>query len=310
MHFSLKQLQHLVLLADERHFARASDRAALSQSAFSRSIQALENALDVQLFDRDLKQVRPTAVGERLIERARALLADGQDLAREVALLRSGELGNVAVGAGALAGAALLPEPLAMLRQAHPAVRVDVEVVESNALLEKLLAAGLDFFVGEHGELPRHEDIRIESLGRLTLGFYCSAHHPLASRELISLADLDSYRVASVHIPQPLQLDLARRLGIQKVPELSLQCGGLSLLRDYVLSSDAVLLGADRPFRLELQQGLLVPLHIRELAKPGEANMSAWRVEMGLVYLASRTPTPSSRILMDLIRDQACQQLT
>ena len=32
---NLRQLQHAVLLADERHFARAAERAFLSQPAFN-----------------------------------------------------------------------------------------------------------------------------------------------------------------------------------------------------------------------------------------------------------------------------------
>ena len=60
---NLRQLQHLLLLADELHFARASERAFLSQSAFSRSIQALEESVGLRLFDRDLRLVRPTPSG-------------------------------------------------------------------------------------------------------------------------------------------------------------------------------------------------------------------------------------------------------
>ena len=41
----LKHLSHLVALDDERHFARAAQRVHLSQPAFSRSIQAAEQAL-------------------------------------------------------------------------------------------------------------------------------------------------------------------------------------------------------------------------------------------------------------------------
>jgi DNA-binding transcriptional LysR family regulator len=47
----LRHLEHLVLLADELHFARAAERACLSQSAFSRSIQALEDTLGLRLVD-------------------------------------------------------------------------------------------------------------------------------------------------------------------------------------------------------------------------------------------------------------------
>jgi DNA-binding transcriptional LysR family regulator len=309
MHFSLKQLQHLVLLADERHFARAADRAALSQSAFSRSIQALEGGLRMRLFDRDVKNVRPTPVGERVIERARALLASTGDLARELSLLQSGDLGDVVVGAGALAGATILPGPLVRLRRTHPGVRVDVDVIESSAMLDKLLRAGLDFFVGEYTKLPRNDELRVEPLGRLQVRFYCRAAHPLAAQATASLDDLSRYRLASVHIPDEVLRTLLARLGIGRraTPELSLQCGNLSILRDYVLGTDAILLASERPIKVELEQGLLVPLSVRELAR-SEAG-AATVADLGLVYLAGRTPTPAGWLLMDMIRDEARTRL-
>lgn len=305
MHFSLKQLQHLVLLADERHFARAADRAALSQSAFSRSIQMLEGGLGMRLFDRDVKNVRPTPVGERVIERARALLASTRDLTRELTLLQSGDLGDIALGAGALAGATILPDPLVRLRRTHPDVRVDVDVIESSLLLDKLLRAGLDFFVGEYSELAQHEDLRVEPLGRLQVRFFCRAAHPLAAQAAVGLDELSRYRLASVHIPDGVLRTLLARLGIGRraMPELSLECGNLTILRDYVLGTDTILLASERPIKVELERGVLVPLSVRELAR-SEAG-AAGVADLGLVYLAGRTPTPAGQLLMDMIRDEA-----
>lgn len=310
MHFSLKQLQHLVLLADERHFARAAERAALSQSAFSRSIQMLESGVGMRLFDRDLKHVRPTQVGQRVVDRARALLAGTGDLKRELTLLRSGDLGDITLGAGALAGAAVLPGPLARLRQAHPGVLVDVEVIESNVLLDKLLRAGMDFFVGEYSEVPRHDDIHIEVLGRLDASFFCRVGHPLAARETVSLDELAGYRLASVHIPEPVLRTLVKRLtaGAGTMPELSLQCGSLTILRDYALGSDVVLLGAEGPFRVEVQQGLLVPLRV--LGFDGDEAGAVVSADLGLLSLAGRTPTPAGQLLMNMIRDETRMALS
>jgi DNA-binding transcriptional LysR family regulator len=305
MHFSIKQLQHLVLLADECHFARAADRAALSQSAFSRSIQQLESALGVRLFDRNAKHVQPTVVGNRAVERARALLASAGDLSRELSLLQAGELGDIKLGAGALAGATALPGPLVRLRRAHPEVRVDVEVIESNALLDKLLRAGLDFFVGEYGEVPRHDDLRFESLGFMHLNFFCRSGHPLLAQDTVTVGDLSRYRLASVHIPAHIMRTLTPRManGESKMPELSLQSGNPNILRDYVLGTDAVLLATERPFQLEVMQGLLVPLAVS--GYPLDEHGAVMSAEMGLIGLTGRTPTPAGETLMDLIREEA-----
>lgn len=305
MPFSIKQLQHLVLLADECHFARAADRAALSQSAFSRSIQQLETDLGMRLFDRNAKQVQPTPVGRRAVERARALLASAGDLSRELRLLEAGELGDIKMGAGALAGATALPGPLVRLRRAHPGVRVNVNVIESNTLLDQLLRAGLDFFVGECSEVPRHEDLRFEPLGFMHLGLYCRADHPLLAQASVRVDDLCAHRLASVHIPGFMLRRLTSRLSTRQgeFPELSLQSGNPNILRDYVLGTDAVLLSSERPFQLEIRQGLLVPLVVDGC--PLDEHAAVLSAEMGLIHLAGRTLTPAGHMLMDLIRDEA-----
>jgi DNA-binding transcriptional LysR family regulator len=242
-------------------------------------------------------------VGERVVARARALLASAGDLTRELTLLRSGDLGDITLGAGALAGATVLPGPLVRLRLAHPGVRVDVEVIESNVLLDKLLRAGLDFFVGEHSEVPRHPDLRFESLGRMHVRFFCRAGHPLATRGPVGLGELSACRVASVHIPEAIMRALVARMriGPSAMPELSLQSGNLSILRDYVLGTDAVLLTSERPFQVEIEQGLLVPLPVREFQRDKDGPVVS--ADLGLVHLTGRTPTPAGQLLMDMIRE-------
>ncbi|MDU6242967.1 MAG: LysR family transcriptional regulator, partial [Bradyrhizobium sp.] len=64
---TLRQLQQLVFLADERHFAKAAKRANVTQSALSRSLQTLEDAVGMRLFDRSSRSVEITPVGERLV---------------------------------------------------------------------------------------------------------------------------------------------------------------------------------------------------------------------------------------------------
>jgi DNA-binding transcriptional LysR family regulator len=186
------------------------------------------------------------------------------------------------------------------LRRAHPGVRVDVDVIESNALLDKLLRAGLDFFVGEYSEVPRHEDLRFEPLGRMYVRFFCRAGHPLSMRDVVDLDELSAYRLASVHIPAAIMQALVA--GRRTMPELSLQSGNLSILRDYVLGTDAVLLASERPFQVEIEQRLLVPLRVREFLR--DQHGAAASADLGLVYLAGRTPTPAGQLLMDMIREE------
>ena len=84
---------------------------------------------------------------------------------------------------------------------------------------------------------------------------------------------------------------------------MSLQSGNPNILRDYVLGTDAVLLATERPFQLEVRRKLLVPLQVRGYSLDDHG--AALSVEMGLVCLTGRTPTPAGQALMDLIREEA-----
>ncbi|EZO98366.1 hypothetical protein V554_02084 [Pseudomonas aeruginosa BWH053] len=59
MHIDLRQLRHFIALHEHRSFVAAALAVNLSQSAFSRSIQALEHSAGCRLVDRAAKDLRP-----------------------------------------------------------------------------------------------------------------------------------------------------------------------------------------------------------------------------------------------------------
>jgi DNA-binding transcriptional LysR family regulator len=71
----LRLLRHFVAVAEELHFTRAAARLFLAQQALSRDITRLERQLGLRLFTRTTRKVALTPDGERLLVRARALLA-------------------------------------------------------------------------------------------------------------------------------------------------------------------------------------------------------------------------------------------
>lgn len=72
---SLEQLQTVVAIADEGALVRAARRLHISQPPLTRRLQALEDELGTQLFERLPRGMRPTPTGERVIAQARGILA-------------------------------------------------------------------------------------------------------------------------------------------------------------------------------------------------------------------------------------------
>ena len=72
----IRQLRHVVAVAEERSFTRAAERLHISQPGLSRSVRDLERQLGVEIFDRSGRQIELTAAGRRtVIEARRAVLA-------------------------------------------------------------------------------------------------------------------------------------------------------------------------------------------------------------------------------------------
>lgn len=100
MHIDLRQLRHFIALAEQRSFVAAAAAVNLSQSAFSRSIQALEHSAGCQLVDRGRKDLAPTKQGLVLLEHARRLVSGAQQLANEISQFNGLEAGELRFGCG------------------------------------------------------------------------------------------------------------------------------------------------------------------------------------------------------------------
>src|ERR1700752_3704336 len=73
-HMTLQELRYLVALADKGHFVRAAESCNVGQPTLSTQLKKLEDYLGVTLFERNKHHLRPTPIGEQIIERARLAL--------------------------------------------------------------------------------------------------------------------------------------------------------------------------------------------------------------------------------------------
>jgi DNA-binding transcriptional LysR family regulator len=287
---NLTQLNHLVALADECHFARAADRVYLSQPAFSRSIQAIERSVDMRLFERQSRDVRPTPAGLFLIERARRLLSDARNVERDVGLYRDAKLGDTAFGVGPFPAATMVPKVLAAMRLAHPDVALRVEVDNWKQLLHALVREDIEFFVADTRDVGGDPALEILPLGRQQGVFCVRPGHPLAGQQP-SFAQLWSYGVAATKLPQAIKQALGPLLGLPlgELPRLLLECDDVKLLHTIARTTDTVVATTQNAVDGEADEAgavALVPVQVQGLPP--------LFAEMGVVRLRNRTPSPMS----------------
>lgn len=135
---TLKQLQYLVALNDAGHFGRAAEACFVTQSTLSAGIRELETLIGVVLVERTRRVVRFTPLGERIVEKARRVLREADelgDLARAAGRPLSGEMRMSVIPTIA---PFLLPRILPRLRQQYPDLKLYLREETSGQACEAL----------------------------------------------------------------------------------------------------------------------------------------------------------------------------
>lgn len=141
---TLQQMEYVVAVDRYRHFAKAAESCGVSQSTLSSLVQKLEFELDVTIFDRNSHPVKPTAVGEEIIDRARLLLFNAAQV-RELVATRKGEsVGKVSLGMTSTVAPYLLPKMLKYLSANHPDIELHIEEARTSTLLSQLERGEID----------------------------------------------------------------------------------------------------------------------------------------------------------------------
>ena len=141
---SLKQIKYALAVERQRHFRKAAEECAISQSALSSALSEMEGQLGFQIFERDNKKVLVTARGEQLLAKAREVnlqLEEIMSLGRDSQAPLSGAM---RIGLIPTVAPYLLPEVLPSLQRDYPQLRLQVEEQQSAALLDKVRRGDLD----------------------------------------------------------------------------------------------------------------------------------------------------------------------
>jgi DNA-binding transcriptional LysR family regulator len=200
----LRMLEHALAIEKYRNLHVAAVALDINQSTLSRSIKALEVELCVTLFNRACR-MEPTDYGRVVLDRARSLLRETDDLKSELAKMRGLTAGTLAIGCGPIVSQTWLGNAFARLAKKHPGLTIrakeDLSVSQmSTALHER----AIDIAVGELIEPLSDPAIVVEPLPRRAGVFCCRKGHPLAGRASVSLKDIAAFPLAGPPLPARL----------------------------------------------------------------------------------------------------------
>jgi DNA-binding transcriptional LysR family regulator len=211
----LHQLRCFVAVSEELHFGKAARRLDMLPSALGRHIRLLEQSLGTQLLLRTTRNVTLSQDGVAFIDDARSLLAQADELGRQVRERGRRRSQILRVGAIDTAATGLVPELLHDFRKHRSGVTVQLVEDKTVRLLPRLLSGRLDLaFVRP----PENINKRIELLMLFheTPVVAIPSRHKLASRSRLFIETLvDEPLIVPDRSSRPHSHDLTIKLFAQ-----------------------------------------------------------------------------------------------
>jgi LysR family hydrogen peroxide-inducible transcriptional activator len=177
--YTLRQLQYAIAVYETLNFGRAALRCHVSQPSLSAQVAELEEALGVPLFERNRRRVLPTAAGREVLERARRVLLEADDLALAAQRLGDPLAGTLRLGVIPTLSPYLLPLVAPALRRTHPKLATAWVEDKTEILIRTLDAGDLDgALLALEAELG---DVEREVVGRDHFVLATPPGHPLGA---------------------------------------------------------------------------------------------------------------------------------
>jgi DNA-binding transcriptional LysR family regulator len=185
----LRQIRHLIAVAETLNFSRAAEAMHMAQPPLSVSIRKLEEELGVRLFERGPRFVTITRAGELALAAARQALAYVDETARIAKSFASGDAGTLRVAFVGGATFRLFPQRLPEFRRKYPNVELELSEATTAQVLEWVEAGSVDVGIVRH-PLAHATKLSLYVLESDRLAAALPQGHRLTKRVSLRLADL------------------------------------------------------------------------------------------------------------------------
>ena len=201
-------LKLYVSVVERGSIAAAAEDGHIAAAAVSKRISELEAILRTPLLKRTNKGVQPTPAGMALLNPARRLLSDLDDIVAEMRDWSGGVRGQVRVFANISAITQFLPREIAAFLKRHPQIQLHLQERISSAIVKALIENETDVGIGVPESslaaletFPYHDD---------ELVLIAPRGHPLARRRSLAFADALDFDFVGLHTGSSINLQLVK----------------------------------------------------------------------------------------------------
>ncbi|MBD9393370.1 LysR family transcriptional regulator [Acidovorax sp. ACV01] len=190
-HFTPRQLEAFVTVAELRSFAATADRVALTPSAVSQLVSELEDALGFKLFERSTRRVDITSAGREFLASAESVLKHLRMAQTAASDVRNRAAGIVRIAAPLVVASVILPMAIKAYVQKRPKVRIHIRDVPVEKLVDAVASGDADLALGP--DRACGDDVTRIQLFESPWVLWCAPTHPLAHKRSVTWDQLHAY---------------------------------------------------------------------------------------------------------------------
>lgn len=194
--FNLFQVKLFLVLAETLSFTRAAELCGVTQSAMSRNIKSLEDALGIQLFIRSTNKVTLTPAGRSIYSDWKNFYQYMEEAVYKGARIQEGKMDQLQIGMSAVLN--IMPElhpVLKAFKESHPQIEVSISKTDDNntqKILNNKEADVLFQYVAPETDYP---SLKREVLTLSPMVLFMLRSNPLAEKETLSVSDLKAQNI-------------------------------------------------------------------------------------------------------------------
>ncbi|MEK7344317.1 MAG: LysR family transcriptional regulator [Pseudomonadota bacterium] len=192
INYRIDDLRALLALAQHGSFVRAAETLFITQSAFSRRITQLEEAVGARLVERTSRRVALSALGQSLANQALIVLPQLDQSVEDAYRQAHGESGRVTLACLTTVAYSRLPTVLGQFRQTYPNVRLHVRDDTGQRVTQSVINREAEFGVTVlNGNMA---DLVIQRVAQDPFVVAVSPDHPLANIKTLNWRELAKWK--------------------------------------------------------------------------------------------------------------------
>lgn len=295
----LRKLEVFYWVAALGSFSSAAHHLALTQPTVSAHIRELEEQLGSKVLNRVGGEVTPTALGQVLFDRAKALWALKREALGALDRFQGRIQGELLIGGSNIPGEYILPQKLGAFIKRYPQVKPVLRIGDSAEIVEAVLEGEVEVgFVGFKGKDRR---LLFRRMWKDQMVVAVPKGHPWARRKAVDLQELPkegfiSRERGSGTLRSLVSLLNRKGKNAERLLHVVMELGSTEAIKEALIAGLGISILSRTSIQREIQDGLLAEVSLRGL-----------RLERDFyqVFHRRRTLSPVSQAFIHFLRHAA-----